>query len=137
MRRAHAADESVVTPIPAQRHPCPSQPADRVSWPQVWAALERARAHYDPAVLDAAEKAALEAYRSTAQTFAQSAASAYGLHQQQAAALAELALIKAIRQCRAWDIRGFDLYVQAAVESELRNAKPVVHGLAARPPGNR
>lgn len=137
MRRARARQESIVAPIPAQRHPCPSPPADQESWPQVWAALERARAHYDPQVLDAAEKAALEAYRSTAQTIAQNAASAHGLHQQQAVALAELGLIKAIRQCRAWDIRGFELYVQAAVESELRNATPVVGGLPAQPPGDR
>lgn len=101
MRRARARQESIVAPIPAQRHPCPSPPADQESWPQVWAALERARAHYDPQVLDAAEKAALEVCRSTARTFGRNAASAYGLHQQQAAALAELALIKAIRQCRA------------------------------------
>ncbi|MGI8418347.1 MAG: hypothetical protein ACR2P2_19545, partial [Nakamurella sp.] len=110
MRRARAAQKSVVSPIPAQRRPCPEPPADQQSWPQVWAALEKARALYDPAVLDAAEKAALAVYRSTAQTFGQNAASAYGLHQQQAAALAELALIKAIRQCRSWDIRGFELY---------------------------
>lgn len=107
--------------IPRQRdHTAPLRVVDDI-WPQVWAALDRAKAHYDPRILDAAEVAALECCRPAAQAIANNAAPAHGLDQLQAEALAELALVKAIRQCRAWDIQGFELYVRAAVESELRN----------------
>lgn len=105
-------------PVPTQRRPPPR--TGQGSWLQVWAALDRAQAHYDPQVLDAAEKAALGCYRKAAQVVADNAAPAHGLDQLQAETLAESALIKAIRHCRAWNIHGFELYVQAAVESELR-----------------
>ena len=105
--------------------PVPPQRADQRSWPQVWAALDQAQANYDPQILDTAERSVLECYRSAAQAVANNAAPAHGLDQPQAEALAELALIKAIRQCRSWNIHGFELYVHAAVESELRsNARP-------------
>lgn len=116
--------QSQLHPIPTQRR-SPAPPSEEGSWPHVWAALDRAQANYDPLILDAAEKAVLECYRSAAQAVAKNAAPAHGLDQPQAETLAELALIKSIRQCRAWNIHGFELYVHAAVESELRtNARP-------------
>ncbi len=116
--------QSELLPAPRQRQP-PPPGAEQKSWPQVWAALDRARATYDPQVLDTAERAVLQCYRPAAQAVANNAAPAHGLDQPHAETLAELALTKAIRQCRAWDIHGFELYVHAAVESELRtNARP-------------
>lgn len=117
--------ESQLPPVPVQRRPPPPPRTGQDSWPQVWAALDRAQATYDPQVLDTAEKAALACYRPAAQAVANNAAPGHGLDQPQAEMLAESALAKAIRHCRAWNIRGFELYVHAAVESELRtNARP-------------
>jgi len=124
MGQVGAAVECVAA-IPRQRQYTASLPADQETWPQVWAALDWAKAHYDPRILDAAERAVLERYRPVARAVANNAAPAHGLDQPLAEALAELALVKAIRQCRAWDIHGFELYAHAAVESELRNnARP-------------
>lgn len=124
MGQVGAAVECVAA-ISRQRQHTASLPADQETWPQVWAALDWAKAHYDPRILDAAERAVLERYRPAARAVANNAAPAHGLDQPLAEALAELALVKAIRQCRAWDIHGFELYAHAAVESELRNnARP-------------
>lgn len=124
MAQVGSTDESVAA-IPRQRQQAAPPVTDQQSWPEVWATLDRAKAHYDPRILDAAERAVLECYRPAARAVANNASAAHGLDQPQAEALAELALVKAIRQCRAWDLHGFELYVRAAVESELRcNARP-------------
>ncbi|MET3808488.1 hypothetical protein ABIB25_005517 [Nakamurella sp. UYEF19] len=101
----------------------------------MWAALDQAQANYDPQILDTAERAVVACYLPAAQAVANNAAPAHGLDQPQAEALAESALIKAIRHCRAWNIHGFELYVQAAVESELRsNARPAPGAATSRTP---
>jgi hypothetical protein len=121
----YALEQSHMLQVPPHRQSAPPHRAEQRSWPQVWPALDQAQANYDPQILDTAEKGVLECYRPAAPAVANNAAPAHGLDQLQAEALAELALIKSIRQCRAWNIHGFELYVHAAVESELRtNARP-------------
>ncbi len=85
----------------------------------MWVALDWAKAHYDPRILVAAERAVLERYRPVARAVANNVAPAHGLDQPLAEALAELALVKAIRQCRAWDIHGFELYAHAGYWLDL------------------
>ena len=70
-------------------------------------------------ILVAAERAELERYRPVARAVANNVAPAHGLDQPLAEALAELALVKAIRQCRAWDIHGFELYAHAGYWLDL------------------
>lgn len=119
--------------IPAPRDSSVSQAAyPPARWQQVWTALGKARAQYAPRVLAAAEDAVHMQYQPTARAIATNDAPAYGLSNQQAELLADRGLAKAIRDCRAWDIHGFELYVHAAIESELRNTavpatRPITH----------
>jgi hypothetical protein len=108
---------------------------------QVWTALGKARAQYAPRVLAAAQDAVHTHYQPIARVFATKVAPAHGLSNQQAEQLADRGLSKAIRDCRSWDVRGFELYVQAAIESELRNtvtpATRPIAGTPGRPPVSR
>jgi hypothetical protein len=76
-------------------------------------------------------------HRPVARTIATDAAPAYGLSDVQAEQLADRGLAKAIRDCRAWAIHPFELYVHAAVESELRNAVSAARGPMGPTPTGR
>jgi len=109
--------------VPAPRDPsAPKDACPSVRRQQVWIALHKARAQYAPRILAAAEDAVRTHYGPVARAIATEAAPAYGLSDEQAEQLADRGLDKAVSHCRAWDIRGFELYVHAAIESELRNA---------------
>ena len=116
--------------LSAPQAACPS-----ATWQQVWTALGKARAQYDPRILAAAEDAVLTLYQPIARGIASTAASARRLSNQQAEQLADRGLAKAIRDCRAWDIHGFELYVHAAIESELRNAVMAERAMLVSHPG--
>jgi len=122
MQQTHVDRTAAGAVIPAPRNfSAPQAPGFPVRWLRVWTALGKARAQYDPRILAAAEDDVLVLYRPVARSIAAKAAPAQGLSDKQAERLADRGLVKAIRNCRAWDIRGFELYVKAAIESELRN----------------
>ena len=138
MQQTHSDRADTGSKVPGPREPSVSQTAgSSVRRQHVWTALDKARAQYAPRILAAAEEAVFTHYRPVARAIATDLAPAYGLSDGQAEQLADRGLAKAIRDCRAWAIHGFELYVHAAVESELRNAVSAARGPMGPTPTGR
>ena len=127
MQQAHIDRTVTGSKIPGPRDPSVPQAACSSGRRQhVWSAWTR-RGPSTPPHPSGAEEAVFTHHRPVARTIATDAAPAYGLSDGQAEQLADRGLAKAIRDCRAWAIHGFELYVHAAVESELRNTVSGAH----------
>jgi hypothetical protein len=93
--------------------------ADPAAARQLWAALARARADYEPTVLAAAEDAVFRFHlplaRSLADALASSVADSDGLEQ-----AAELGLAQAVLQWREPDTGGFEEFAGRVIANRLR-----------------